>query len=59
MTATHQLFAIVTTAYILVAIQFEERDLLDAHGADYANYRARVPMLIPRLFGRARRAANA
>jgi protein-S-isoprenylcysteine O-methyltransferase Ste14 len=52
MTATHLLFAIVTTAYILVAIRFEERDLLDAHGADYANYRARVPMLIPKLFRR-------
>jgi protein-S-isoprenylcysteine O-methyltransferase Ste14 len=52
MTATHLLFAFVTTAYILVAIRFEERDLLDTHGADYANYRARVPMLVPRLFRR-------
>jgi protein-S-isoprenylcysteine O-methyltransferase Ste14 len=38
-----------------VAIQLEERDLLDAHGADYANYRARVPMLLPRLRGNALR----
>jgi methanethiol S-methyltransferase len=51
MTAAHLVFAIVTTIYILVAIRFEERDLLDAHGADYANYRARVPMLVPRLRG--------
>jgi protein-S-isoprenylcysteine O-methyltransferase Ste14 len=49
MTAAHLVFAIVTTVYILVAIQLEERDLLDAHGVDYANYRARVPMLLPRL----------
>lgn len=52
MTAAHLLFAIVTTVYILVAIQLEERDLVDVHGVDYENYRSRVPMLIPRLFGK-------
>ena len=47
MTAAHLLFAIVTTAYILVAIRFEEKDLVDALGDDYRKYRERVPMLIP------------
>ena len=46
MTVTHLLFATVTTAYILVAIQLEERDLMDAH-PEYAAYRAQVPMLVP------------
>jgi protein-S-isoprenylcysteine O-methyltransferase Ste14 len=46
MTLTHLLFAAVTTAYILVAIQLEERDLMDAH-PEYAVYRRRVPMLVP------------
>jgi protein-S-isoprenylcysteine O-methyltransferase Ste14 len=48
MTVTHLVFAAVTTAYILVAIQLEERDLLAAH-PEYAEYRERVPMLVPGL----------
>lgn len=47
MTVAHLLFAIMTTAYILVAIQFEERNLIEIHGKDYLRYRKRVPMLVP------------
>ena len=49
MSVGHLLFSAVTTAYILVALQFEERDLLAEHGASYASYRERVPMLVPGL----------
>jgi methanethiol S-methyltransferase len=49
MTATHLVFALATTAYILVAIRWEERDLVSVHGADYLRYRERTPMLVPRL----------
>ena len=48
MTVTHLLFAGVTTAYILIAIQFEERDLMAVH-PEYAQYRKQVPMIIPGL----------
>jgi methanethiol S-methyltransferase len=49
MTVAHLAFALTTTAYIVVAIQFEERDLVHEHGASYQDYRRRVPMLFPRL----------
>lgn len=52
MTFGHLLMAIGTTGYILVAIIFEERDLSDALGAKYREYRARTPMFFPRLGGR-------
>jgi methanethiol S-methyltransferase len=47
MTTAHLVFAVATAAYILVAIQLEERDLVREHGARYEEYRRRVPMLMP------------
>jgi len=47
MTVGHLLFAGVTTAYILIGIQLEERDLVAQFGDEYRRYRRRVSMLVP------------
>lgn len=47
MTLSHLIFASVTTAYILIALQFEERDLLNYHGKRYQEYRQQVSMIFP------------
>jgi protein-S-isoprenylcysteine O-methyltransferase Ste14 len=52
MTVAHLVFALATTAYILIAISWEERDLLSAHGETYQRYREQVPKLIPIRFGK-------
>jgi protein-S-isoprenylcysteine O-methyltransferase Ste14 len=52
MTVAHLVFALATTAYILIAIQLEERDLVDAFGETYVDYRRKTPMLLPRLWRR-------
>ena len=50
MSMGHLFFAGMTTAYILVAIQFEERDMIRAYGDRYREYRKRVSMLVPLKF---------
>jgi len=49
MTRGHLLFALGMTLYILIAIQFEERDLTRMFGKAYEDYRTRVGMLAPRF----------
>jgi protein-S-isoprenylcysteine O-methyltransferase Ste14 len=47
MTLAHLLFSVATAAYILLAIRFEERDMVREHGDAYETYRRSVPMLVP------------
>ena len=53
MTVAHLFFAIATTLYILMAIQFEEKDLVDFHGDEYRHYQKSVPMILPIRVGKA------
>ncbi len=52
MTVGHLVFAIVTTAYILRAIKWEESDLVAFFGEAYKDYQRRVPTIIPFGWGR-------
>jgi len=52
MTVGHLVFALGTTVYILIAIQIEEKDLVNAHGETYEKYRRKVSMLLPFKLGK-------
>ena len=49
MTVGHVLLAAGVSIYMLIAIQYEERDLTDFYGEDYRRYRAGVGMITPRF----------
>lgn len=49
MTVGHLILAAGMSVYILIALHYEERDLVSLFGADYENYRGRVGMLMPRF----------
>lgn len=53
MTYGHLLLALGMSAYMLIAIGYEERDLVGAFGSDYEEYRSRVGMIAPRMRRRA------
>jgi protein-S-isoprenylcysteine O-methyltransferase Ste14 len=57
MTEGHLLLAVGMTIYILIAIRYEERDLVGLFGEDYERYRQDVGMLIPGIGRRAPPAA--
>ena len=52
MTVGHLLFAAATTVYIIIALQFEEKDLVTFFGDVYRDYQKKVPMLFPVKFGK-------
>ena len=55
MTWGHLLFAGMTTVYIVVGVQLEERDLRSAFGSNYEEYRKQVSLILPWLRNRRKR----
>jgi protein-S-isoprenylcysteine O-methyltransferase Ste14 len=51
MTYDRLAIAVLLTGYIVIALVFEERDLVEVFGDDYRNYQKRVPRLLPKLRG--------
>lgn len=49
MTLGHAILAGTMTLYMIIAVQFEERDLVGHFGKEYRDYQKQVPMFIPRL----------
>ena len=49
MTMGHLLLALGMSVYMLIAIRYEERDMVRLFGRDYESYRERVGMLTPRI----------
>lgn len=47
MTVGHLEFTLVMTGYILIALHYEERDLVNEFGTQYKEYQDRTPMLNP------------
>ncbi|MEM9301356.1 MAG: hypothetical protein AAGE01_04555 [Pseudomonadota bacterium] len=47
MSYSHALLALTMTVYVFIGLYFEERDLVRTLGQQYADYRTRVPMVLP------------
>ncbi|MEM1176601.1 MAG: methanethiol S-methyltransferase [Pseudomonadota bacterium] len=48
MTVTHLVFAAACSAYMLIGVRLEEKDLCDAH-PEYEEYQRKVPALVPSI----------